>query len=317
MNNKFISILFIVSILFSCSTGKKAFQKGNYYDAVNKAVDRLKSSPDNRKAINVLRESYPVALDWSQEQLDLALTSMVAFKWENAIWIMNEVNRLSENIRSTPAARKIINSPKNYSVELNLAFEKAAEERYTSGENELSKNTRESARMAYNHFLRANELVSGFKNVNQKLAEAKRLATAIVILEAIPVFSSKYQLTSEFFYNQIFEFLNNRYSGNSFIEVFSPEQARNSGLNYSDVIISIEFFDFSVGNTDHFEKEETVEKKVKIETKDTTKTEYKTYKAKIKNFTNKVISGGNLRLKITENKENRLIINELLSDSFT
>src|SRR5680860_314017 len=137
---------FLVLLLFistSCSTGKKALQKGEYFSAVSKAVDRLKSAPDNRNATKVLKEGYPMAIEWSQEEMDMILSNNVNFKWERAIQLMQQVNNLSREIRQIPAARKIIENPKAYSSELNMAQEKAAEERYNTGINELDYNTHE------------------------------------------------------------------------------------------------------------------------------------------------------------------------------
>ena len=75
-------LLLLPLLLFSCSSGKKALQKGNYYDAITKAVERLKSNPTNSNALKVLDEGYPLAMQWSQEEIDLALSSNEAFKWE-------------------------------------------------------------------------------------------------------------------------------------------------------------------------------------------------------------------------------------------
>jgi hypothetical protein len=39
---------------------KKSIAKGDYFSAVSKAVERLKSSPDNKKALNVLKRRLPI-----------------------------------------------------------------------------------------------------------------------------------------------------------------------------------------------------------------------------------------------------------------
>ena len=310
-----LSILIV--IISSCSTGKKALQKGDYFSALSKAVERLKSSPDNKNATKVLHEGYPTTLSWVQEELDQALSSNDQFKWEQAINLMEQVNRLSDQIRSTPAARKIISNPKNYASELNMATEKAADARYNAGINELDAKTRESARRAFDHFRAADHFVSGYKNVRDLLETAKESATVKVILEAIPVPSQRYQLSSEFFYNQVFEYLNNQFSPKSFVNVYSPFQAEKEGLKNPDFIVHMEFFDFSVGNLTRGEKEEKVENRVKIETKDTTRVQYKTYSAKLKTFTDQVVSGGTLRVRIIEPVTDKLLSDELIPGSFT
>jgi hypothetical protein len=316
--NKPVTIL-ILSILFlaSCSSGKKALQKGDYFSAILKSVDRLKSSPDNKKAANVLRDGYQLVLEWSQEEIDLALSSNSPYKWEQVTGVMRRINNLSNEIRSTPAARKIIPNPKNYTSELTMAYEKAAEERYKAGIAELEMNTRESARIAYNHFYAAGQYVEGYKNVRELMINAKEMATVKVVLEAIPVHTQRYRLSSEFFYNQIFEYFNNRFGPRSFVNFYTPFQAENVGLEAPDFIVILEFFDFSIGNLTHSEKEEKIEKRVKIETKDTTKVEYKNYVARLKTFSDKVQSGGSLRVQILEPATDKLYYDDIVPGSFT
>ena len=309
--------IFLLIVMLSCSTGKKALQKGDYFSAVSKAVERLKSSPDNKNAIKVLEDGYPMTIEWAQEEMDLILSSNSAFKWESAINLMNQVNQMSDLIRSTPAARKIISNPKTYSSELTIATEKAADERYNAGLAEMDINTRESARTAYEHFAKANHYVSNYKNSRELMATAKETATLRVVLQAILVNTQRYRLSSEFFYNQIFEYLNNQFRPSGFVNFYSPNQAKKEELKNPDFIVDMEFFDFSVGNLSHSEKEETVEKRVKIESKDTTRVQYKTYTAKLKTYTDQVYSGGTLRVRIIDPANDKLLMDELVPGSFT
>jgi len=317
MKNTVILFSLTTILLFSCSTGKKALQKGDYFSAVSKAVERLKSAPENKNAIKVLREGYPMTLKWTQEEMDQVMSSNSSDKWERAISLMEQVNRLSSEIRSSPAARKIIHDPKIYSSELNMAYEKAAEVLYNEGLEEMEINTRESARRAFDHFLAANRYVEGYKNVNELLQNAKEIATVKVILQTIPTPTLRYKLSSEFFYDQVFKYLNNQFGPNGFVNFYSPYQAEKEALDNPDFVVNMEFFDFSVGNLAHSEKEENLENRVKIETKDTTRVQYKTYKAKLKTFTDQVKSGGTLRVRIVEPATDKLMLDELVPGSFT
>jgi len=146
---------------------------------------------------------------------------------------------------------------------------------------------------------------------------AKEKATIKVILDAIPVPSQRYQLSSEFFYNQVFEYLNNQFSPKSFVNFYSPFQAEKEGLKNPDFIVDMEFYDFSIGNLTRSEKEENLEKKVQIESRDTTRIQYKTYVAKLKTFTDQVVSGGTLRVRIIEPATDKLLSDELIPGSFT
>ena len=317
MKIRFSVYFMLLILLVSCSTGKKALQKGDYFSAVSKAVERLKSSPDNKNAIKVVEEGYPMTLEWSQEEMDLILSSNSAFKWEQAVGLMKQVNQLSDAIRSTPAARKIISNPKTYSSELNMAVEKAAEARYNAGLAELEVKTRESARNAYDHFAKANQYVVNYKNSRELMATAKEIATLRVVLQAIPVNTQRYRLSSEFFYNQVFEYLNNQFRTSGFVNFYSPFQAEKEKLANPDFIVDMEFFDFSVGNVIRTEKEENLERKVKIETRDSTRTETKTYKAKMKIFSDQVLSGGSLRVRIIDHANDKIMSDEIVPGSFT
>ena len=310
--------LFVVTLLIltSCSSGKKALQKGDYFSAGLKAVNRLKSSPNNQKAIDVLKNGYPQLLEWMQEEMDRILTSNTPFKWEEAIDLMKQENNLANEIRRTPAARKFIPDPKMYSSELDMALEKAAEERYNAGLFEMKLHTRESAREAYIHFEKTNQFVRGYKDVSEQLNDSKKLATVTVILETIPLNAIKYKLSSEFFYNQIYNYLNDEFPQNRFVNFYSPEEAENAKLNQPEFIVRIEFYDFTVGNTVHSEVEKEVKNKVKIESKDSTRTHYKTYVAKLKIYTDQVTSEGIVNLKIIDFKSNELLRNQQIPGSF-
>ncbi|MDX8340066.1 hypothetical protein SLH46_12770 [Draconibacterium sp. IB214405] len=308
-------LLLLPLVLFSCSSGKKALQRGDYYEAITKAVERLKSNPTNEKALKVLKDGYPTAIDWSQEEIDLALTSNQSFKWEHTILIMNKVNRMNDLIRSTPAAREIISDPKSYSTELNMAHEKAAEDRYQAGLEFLAEETRESARTAYSHFNKAGNWIPGYKDIDEKMAIAKEWATVNVVIEAVTVRTKKYQLSSEFFYNQVFEYVNNKFPSSGFVNFFSPQQAENFQLN-PDFVVRMEFYDFSVGNLVRNEKEESLSKRVRIPVTDSTFVS-KTYHAKLKTYTDEVISGGRLNYRIVDFQNNNLLRDNLIPGSFT
>ncbi len=315
MKKHHLLILLLPLVLFSCSSGKKALQRGDYYQAISKAIERLKSNPSNDKALKVLKEGYPMAIKWSQEEIDQTLTSNEAFKWERTISIMNRVNLMNDQIRSTPAARKIFPDPKSYSSELNMAYEKAAEDRYQAGLHFIEQQSRESARTAYEHFKRANQWIPGYRDTNEKMAIAKELATVNVVVEAVTVRSKKYQLSSEFFYDQVFEYVNNKFPSDGFVNFFSPQQAEHFELN-PDFVVRMEFYDFSVGNLVRNEKEESLTKRVKVPVSDTTFVN-KTYRAKLKTYTDEVISGGRLNYRIVDFQNEKLLRDNLIPGSFT
>lgn len=325
MNASIISIMkrtnlifyILILVISSCSTGKKALQKGDYFSAITKSVERLKSDPDNKKAIKVLVDGYPLALEWSQEEIDRVLSSNSGFKWEGAINQMEAVNRMSELIRGTPAARKIVPDPKSYSSELNMAYEKAAEARYAHGLSELQKNTRVAARNAFDQFYKADQFVPGYKDVANQLNQAKEMATLTVIVEAAVVHTQRYKLSSQFFYDQVFKYLSNNYPKSGFVHFFSPDQAETFKIKNPDFIVQMEFFDFTVGNLTRTVNEENIVRKVPAERKDSTRIKEIVYTAKLKTYTDEVLSAGRLNFRVIEAQTDDLLRNNLIPGSFT
>ena len=80
--------------------------------------------------------------------------------------------------------------------------------------------------------------------MDNKIQEAKWLATLKVVLEQVPVEGS-YKLSADFFQNKVFEYFATSIR-NEYIAVFSPEEAETIQL-HPDQIIRLLFLDFVVG----------------------------------------------------------------------
>ena len=312
--NSLLPFLFVV--LMACSSGQKAFQRGNYFEAVNTAVERLRSNPDHKKSAQVLQSSYPQALQWAQDEIDLLLSGNDPLKWEKTVNVMRRVNNLASEIRRSPAALRIVSSPKVYTTEMNLALEKAAEETYQEGLARMNLPERAAAREAFGLFMRSNELVPGYKDTPQLIREAKSRATLNVVVEPIPVHSRLFELSAGFFYNQVYEYLNKRFPHQGFVNFFSPEEFEKSTLENPDMILRLEFYDFLVGALKQSESEREVTNTIKKNPKDTLSNETITYKAKLKTFSDQVASGGVVDLKIQEWPSGKLLVNDRIPGEF-
>lgn len=317
-------LLFLVAVLFlsSCSTGLKSLQQGNYYEAILKAANRLSNDPDNRKASQVVRDGYPMAVAYYQEEIDRMLTSNDPFKWKRTLEIMQTVNRISDEIRRIPAARQLVPSPKTYTSEMTDVQNRAAQEFYDAGIDALSRKTRETAKQAYFHFQNADGLVRGFKDAQQKMLQAKELATLKVVVEQIPV-NGKFEYSAQFFYDNVFQMLNERFQERDFVHFFSPEEAEKSRLKYPDMVLQMGFYDFFIDRPQHFEEEKELNKQVEEKyqvkiSKDSTVTRTRMIpkKGKIKILTDQVASGGLLELKAVEFQSKKIVFTDKIPGEF-
>jgi hypothetical protein len=295
-----VSLFVVVS---ACSSGKKAYERGDYYSAVMKAINRLRQNPDHSKSMDILRDAYPLAVEYFESQANNEIASNTSFKWKNAIQSYGHINQLYEQIRQCPGCLKVVSNPKNYYAELGPLKEKAADESYNAGITSLMKGTRNDAKLAYYNFADAQSFVPGYKDVIDYLDKAKNEATLKVILEQIPV-PARYNLSGGFFQDRVEEFLHTNYTELSFIRFYTPQEANSVKLEEADQILRIQFDDFSVGNTALKEKEETVTKdsvkvgEVKMEGK--LVPVYNTVKAKLTVTRKEVLSNGLLSMVVVD-----------------
>lgn len=320
MNPARLLILIAFVILTACSSGKKAYEHGNYYEAVMQAVNRLRQNPDHSKSMEALRNSYPMALENLQTDANNQIASNSPSKWRNAIASYDRINQMYETIRQSPGALKVIPNPKNFYNEIGPLKEKAAEESYNVGVEALMKGTREDAKRAYFNFADAQAFVPGYKDVVEYLDKAKYEATLKVILEQVAV-PNRYSLSGGFFQDKVEEYLHQNYPDRGFVKFYTPEEAKNIKLQKVDQILRIQFDDFSVGNTTVNEKEETVKKdSVKVgEAKVDGKTipVYNTVSAKLTTVRKEVLSTGLLSMVVLDAKTNGVLQHKKFSGEYS
>jgi len=323
MRNYIYIFLIGILLLNSCSTGQKSLEQGNYYDAIMKAVSRLSSDPDNRKASQVISDGYPLAVTYYQEEIDKVLTSNDPFKWKRTLEIMQTVNNISDQIRRIPAARKLVPSPKNYTSELTDVQNHAAQEFYDAGMDDLSRKTRENAKQAFFHFQNADALVRGFKDSQQKMRLAKDVATLKVVVEQIPV-NGKFEYSAQFFYDNVFQMLNQQFQEKDFVHFFSPEEAENARLKFPDMVLQMGFYDFFIDRPQHSEQEQELNKQIEEKyqvkiSKDSTVTRTRMIpkKGKIKILNDQVASGGLLELKAVEFQSQKIVFTDKIPGQYT
>lgn len=170
-------------ILMSCSSGKKAFERGDYYGAVVRSVERLRHKPDHTKSQESLRLAYPLAVEFIQSQANSTIASDAPFKWKQAISYYNEINNLHEQIKTSPAALKIIPSPISKFTEIADLKKKAAAESYEAGIQSMMKNTRPDAIRAYYLFKEADDFEPGIKDVVELQYQAEYNATLRIVYQ--------------------------------------------------------------------------------------------------------------------------------------
>jgi hypothetical protein len=224
---KIFALVILIGIaigLTDCVSGKGSYKQGNYYQAVLDAVQRLRSNPDHKKTVEVLRVSYPAAVSLLETQTQNLLASNDNGKWRSAVQNYNAINRLYEEIQRSPGALQIIPKPVSKYNELTEAKQKAAEETYAMALDAMMKNTREDAKRAYFLFREANTLSPQYKESIEMGNQAKFNATLKVVVEPAVINATNWNYEAMVF----------GYRGNEFVRFYSADEARNENLERVD-----------------------------------------------------------------------------------
>lgn len=259
---KFIPIFFIpiFILLDACTSGKAAFERGDYDEAVLKSVNRLRRNPEHEKSQMALKNSYPVAKKWHLDNINQMMVASDIYKWERVHHEYKQLNLLYSEIQQCPGCLAVVPAPTSYFPEEKQTATKAAEVRYALGEKTLEAaipvRDREGAKQAYRHFEMANILQPGFKDVASRMEEAKFHATLKIIIDPVKVHSRVFDLSAEFFNNKIHDFLLSM-PVSEFVRFYTPDEATAVNLTNPDHVIFLQFDDFTVGQVYH--KEEVID----------------------------------------------------------
>ena len=102
-------VLFLI-IFSACSSGKQALERGDYYESVLKSISRLRKNSSHKKSIESLKISYPLALEWLEDEARNHITTNDNFKWKGALGSYQKINNMYEQIRKSPGAKRVVAS---------------------------------------------------------------------------------------------------------------------------------------------------------------------------------------------------------------
>lgn len=241
-------ILALVAILAEgCGTGKGAYKRGDYYEAVLASVQRLRSNPDHKKSKEVLTLSYQAAVDFLESDAQNQIASNANFKYRSVVGNYERINTLYNEIRTSPGALKVIPNPVNRFKELTDYKAKAAEESYEAGIQSLMLNTRQDAKKAYYLFNDANNFSPNYREAIEMMDQAKENATIFVVVE--PALQNRYSWNFE---PTIFG-----YNRNMFVKFYTPKQAEELKLKRVDQFLKVSVNSYNEGRPSITKKVET------------------------------------------------------------
>jgi hypothetical protein len=310
------AILFIITttIITSCSSGLQHLKKGNFDEAIFTSAERLQKSPNHKKALAVIREAYPLAIDDHKRAIRMFENSQEPFRWEKALAEYQALNRIYDVISHSSVSMREVGVPQNYAREAETARQLAADERYQAGELALAhKENRLAAKDAVGQFERVNQLIPNYKNANQKAEEAFQYAVHRVVIEPVydvyrlhdhDYFELQKAFDDEFFRTKV---------NNPFVRYYTTAEARRDTFPQHD-LVKFAFLDLGSPQRDITTTIEHLTKEIKVGTKkinDSTKVDvFEKVCAKIITYKKSVVVRGTMQMRVFDFKTNSLLNEE-------
>lgn len=304
MKLKLYSLLIIAtSLLFSCKTAEKLYQRGQYDEAVELAAKKLQKKPGDAGLIDVLQNAYRFAVNDHESRIRNYSNDNTDLKWENIYREYVDLQRLYEAIRRSPSVFDLV-QPTDYSSYIATYKEEAGNVRYERGLELMDQNTKISNKEAYYEFQKALALKPGDLSIKQKIEESYENAVTNIVIMPLTRFGYQYS-SYNFDYNN-FTYDLTRYLDNNkglFLRYYSPSTDGSRAVR-TDNTVEMRFSDVNIGRYRDQRSVREVSKQVVAKEivikKDSVIKEYITVKAKITTITRTIQADGLLQATIRD-----------------
>ncbi len=310
-----ITLWIVTSIVLiaGCNTAQKALNRGDYEQSATMTINKLRSKPGDKKARSVFQQAWPLAVEWNENEIAEMMRSNDPLKWERIADAYASLERLSTDVRRCPACLELVDRPPSYLDKWADANEKAAEANYEAGIRMMQDPTREKARQATVYFRNAENRITGYRDANQKLQEALEIATLKVLVEHLPLNMRRYELSNDYFRDQVYRFIDNDNRANPYVRFYKPDEVDDALFEDIDHIVRIEFVDFTVGQVSRDSDTREVFSKDSVKVGETrmpdgrNRAVYGIVKARYTTYRKTVESGGELEIRIEDARSGRLL----------
>lgn len=235
---KFYTLCTFLLLLLSCKSATKAFNRGNYTEAIEISVRKLQKDPDDAAAQNVLQQAYRFAVNQLEEKIKNVSSGHNESRWEEVYHEYVRLQQLYESIRVSPAAFRAA-KPVNYTDYIPTYRDKATDARIEKGKSLMNSGRLDKSgfRRAYYEFIAALRLKPNDYAIRELVREAKDSATVDVVLLSVNRNNgypySNYYLHN--FQNDLVRNLNSNTS-NEFVAFYSEWDARAERIRADEVL---------------------------------------------------------------------------------
>lgn len=184
----YLIFFFLTGIIFSsCTSSKYYYKKGNYDMATRKAVEKIRKKPDNEKAIEILKKSYPIVNEKDYDRLKYLKQDGSPDIWGEVFDLYNQLKNRQAMIKTIlpiKYSKGTINyNMVDYDKEIVAAEQKAAEYFYVHGKKLLNINDKFEARNAFYEFKNVKDFYTSYKDIDNLLKESREKGMSYVLVK--------------------------------------------------------------------------------------------------------------------------------------
>jgi tetratricopeptide (TPR) repeat protein len=315
-------------LLAACKSASKAYDHGNYTEAVEIAVKKLQKDPSDGELKTVAKNAYQYAVRQHEEEIRNLSASNSPNRWEGIYRQYTMLQNLYENIQRSPAAMQAV-KPVSYADYVATYKSKTGDFYFEDGLQilENAAGDRNQYKQAYYAFRNALNFKPADRAIIEKMEEARDAATIYVMM--IPMenyggylYTQNYQVRN--FQNDLMRTIRN-HMGNEFVQMYTEWEGSQRNLR-PDEVLSMRLGSFSIGRPYDEAKVREVTKEVVVKetvySKDSVVKEWAKVKARITTTQRMLISNADLYLHIADAR-NRTLWSETIrsehrwSTSFT
>jgi len=161
-------------------------QSGNYDAAIARAVEKIRKDKSDIKNIEILDESYKIALEQDNERIRLLKMEGNPRNWDEIYLIYKKMHDRQAMVRTVlplQSGNRTVDFPYvDYMEEMVSAKNNAADYYYANGRELMKNGTKEAYRQANAEFRRAKEYVGNYEGIDQLIDESRYLGMSRVLV---------------------------------------------------------------------------------------------------------------------------------------
>lgn len=257
MRPSHLPLLLLLLLAGACNTAQKAYNRGDYEQAVRLSVNTLREDPRDRQARRVLVNAYNRAVEANLRDVETYGALEDPFRFERVAMAYDRLNTLHNRLDRCAVCDDLLPERRLYTDEWNDSRQKAAEARYELGLRQMQDESREESKKAVESFMVVERFVPGYRDTRARMEQALERATLHVVVEPMPEQPRALQGAQELFEQKLMESVSGNRM-NRWVRFYTAGEAASNPPPYEDHVIRLAFESFAVGNTHSSSSTETL-----------------------------------------------------------